>query len=53
MGPNVRRRWPPLFVMSVASGHLDFDPTTGEALGNIEVWEIADGGFRTVKIVSP
>jgi branched-chain amino acid transport system substrate-binding protein len=36
-----------------SSGHLDFDNSTGEAPADYEVWRIADGGFTTVKVVSP
>jgi branched-chain amino acid transport system substrate-binding protein len=36
-----------------ASGPLDFDPSTGEAPGAIEVWTVADGGFSTLAVVSP
>jgi branched-chain amino acid transport system substrate-binding protein len=36
-----------------ASGHLDFDNSTGEAPADYEVWVIVDGGFSTAKVVSP
>jgi branched-chain amino acid transport system substrate-binding protein len=36
-----------------ASGHLDFNPTTGEAPAAIEVWRVADGGFTTEAVVTP
>jgi branched-chain amino acid transport system substrate-binding protein len=36
-----------------ASGHLDFDNASGEAPGNIEVWQVVDGGFHTVSVISP
>jgi branched-chain amino acid transport system substrate-binding protein len=36
-----------------ASGQLDFDAATGEAKGDIEVWVILDGAFRTIEIVTP
>lgn len=36
-----------------ASGHLDFDPATGEAPSNIEVWQVVDGAFQTLEIAAP
>lgn len=36
-----------------ASGTLNFNPTTGEAPGSIEVWQINGSSFTTVRIVEP
>ena len=36
-----------------ASGHLDFDRTSGEAPASVEVWQVVDGGFTTVAVQSP
>ncbi len=36
-----------------ASGHLDFDPSVGEAPAAVEVWKIVDGGVVTDKVVTP
>jgi branched-chain amino acid transport system substrate-binding protein len=36
-----------------ASGELDFNDVTGEAPADTEIWTVRDGGFVTVKIVSP
>ncbi len=36
-----------------ASGHLDFDPKTGEAKADIEVWEIKNKAFKHLENVTP
>jgi branched-chain amino acid transport system substrate-binding protein len=36
-----------------ASGHLDFDPASGEAPADIEVWTVQGGKFETEKVVTP
>jgi len=36
-----------------ASGHLDFDPATGEAPSPIELWRVSGTGFQTVGTVEP
>jgi len=36
-----------------ASGTLQFDPDTGEAPGDIEIWNVVNGGFNTKQILSP
>ncbi|MBI5493661.1 MAG: ABC transporter substrate-binding protein [Deltaproteobacteria bacterium] len=35
------------------SGPLDFDNATGEAPAAVQVWEAADGGFTTLRVVQP
>jgi hypothetical protein len=38
-----------------ASGHLDYDPITGETVGPIDIWQInpAGDGFITVETIDP
>lgn len=36
-----------------ASGPLDFDDRTGEAVGPIELWRATGGHFETVRVVAP
>jgi branched-chain amino acid transport system substrate-binding protein len=36
-----------------ASGHLQFDPSTGEAPSPIEIWRVSGGNFTTVTAVEP
>jgi branched-chain amino acid transport system substrate-binding protein len=36
-----------------ASGHLDFDVTTGEAPSDINIYEIVDGGIRLESVIHP
>jgi branched-chain amino acid transport system substrate-binding protein len=36
-----------------SSGHLNFDPVVGEAPAEVEIWRVADGGFESVRVVSP
>lgn len=36
-----------------ASGHLNFDPTTGEAPAPIELWQVSGTTFRSVTVLEP
>lgn len=36
-----------------ASGELQFNPDTGEAPGNIEIWSASGGKFTTVQTITP
>jgi branched-chain amino acid transport system substrate-binding protein len=36
-----------------ASGLLQFNPDTGEAPGDIEIWSVVSGKFATQQVVSP
>jgi branched-chain amino acid transport system substrate-binding protein len=36
-----------------ASGELNFNPDTGEAPGNIEIWNVVSNNFATQQVVAP
>ena len=38
------------FDLQGASGHLDFDPVTGETTNPIDIWTVSTEGFDTVRV---
>lgn len=38
------------FDLQGASGHLDFDPITGETANPIDIWTVSPDGFQTVRV---